>query len=141
MSDLPTPQPPEPPLPPETPRATNENSWALLIHLSALLHLLGATFPGANVVGPLVLWLIKRNDSPYLDEVGKRVLNFQISWAIYFAIVWAAIAILVWILVGFLLIPVAVIMAIVWLIITIIGAMKESNGEPYRFPWTIQFLK
>jgi uncharacterized Tic20 family protein len=55
--------------------------------------------------------------------------------------VWAAIAILVWILVGFLLIPVAVIMAIVWLIITIIGAMKESNGEPYRFPWTIQFLK
>jgi uncharacterized Tic20 family protein len=140
MSDLPPPSP-APQLPPETPRATSDNSWALLIHLSALLHFLGATFPGANVVGPLVLWIIKRNDSAYLDEVGKRVLNFQISWAIYFALMWVAIAVLVWVLVGFLLIPIVGIMSIVWLIITIIGAIKESNGEAYRYPATIQFLK
>ena len=134
MTDLPQPNS-------TPPTATSENSWALLIHLSALLHLLGATFPGANVVGPLVLWLIKRGDSAYLDDVGKRVLNFQISWAIYFAITWAAIGVLVFVLVGFLLMPLAAILAIAWLVITIIGAIKESNRERFEFPWTIQFLK
>jgi uncharacterized protein len=135
MSDL-------PPLPPsDASRISSDNTWALLIHLSALLHLVGATFPGANVVGPLILWLIKRHESPYLDEVGKRVLNFQISWAIYFAILWALTAVLVWVLIGFFLLPVIGILAIAWLVITIIGAIKESNREPYRFPWTIEFLK
>jgi uncharacterized Tic20 family protein len=130
MNDLPPLSSP----PPEVPPATSDNSWALLIHLSALLHLLGATFPGANVVGPLVLWLIKRGESPYLDDVGKRVLNFQISWAIYFALAWASI----FAVVGFVLLPLA---AIAWLIFTIIGAIRESNREPYRFPLAIQFLK
>jgi uncharacterized Tic20 family protein len=134
MSDLP------PPSVDPAPRASNENTWALLIHLSALLHLLGATFPGANVVGPLILWLIKRGESAYLDEVGKRVLNFQISWAIYFAVLWAAIGVLVFVLVGFLLMPAVAILAIAWLILTIVGAIKETNGERYEFPWTIRFL-
>lgn len=128
-------------LPPLPPRATTDHTWALVIHLSALLHLLGGTFPGVNVVGPLVLWLWKRSESSYLDEVGKRVLNFQISWAIYFAVLYAAIAVLIWVLIGFVLIPVVAIAAIAWLVITIIGAIKESNGEPYSFPATIQFLK
>ncbi len=121
--------------------AGRDHTWALVLHLSALLHLLGATFPGVNVIGPLVIWLARRAESPYLDEVGKRVLNFQISWAIYFALLYAATAVLVWILIGFLLVPVAAIAMVVWLILTIVGAIKESNGEAFRFPLTIQFLK
>lgn len=125
--------PPTPP-PPAPVSTGDDHTWALVLHLSALLHLLGATFPGANIVGPLVIWLIKKPQSPYLDEVGKRVLNFQISWAIYFAVLW----LLVFALIGFLLLPIA---AIAWLIFVIVGAIKESNREPYQFPLTIQFLK
>ncbi|MGH8046575.1 MAG: DUF4870 domain-containing protein [Chthoniobacterales bacterium] len=123
-----------PPPPPEAPPAMKDNSWALLIHLSPLLCLFGGTFPGLSIIGPLVLWLIKRADSAYLDEVGKRVLNFQISWMIYFVIAWASF----FVLIGFILLPVV---AIAWLVYTIIGAVRESNREPYRFPLTIQFLK
>lgn len=127
MSELPSP-------PPEAPRVTNENSWALLIHLSPLLCLLVGTFPGLSVVCPLIVWLIKRGESAYLDGVGKRVLNFQISWMIYMVAAWISILALV----GFLLVPA---LAIAWLIFTILGAVKESNNEPYQFPLTIQFLK
>jgi uncharacterized Tic20 family protein len=130
MNDLPQPSSP----PPDAPPATSENSWALLIHLSAFLHLLAGTFPIANVIGPLVLWLIKRGESPYLDGVGKRVLNFQISWAIYFALIWTSTLALI----GWVLLPFA---AIAWVIFTIIGAIRESNRQPYHFPLAIQFLK
>ena len=127
--------PPQPSVSIEPPASTSEDhTWALVLHLSALLHLLGASFPGVNIVGPLVIWLIKKPDSPYLDEVGKRVLNFQISWAIYFAVLWLSL----FVIIGFVLLPIGF---IAWLAFTIIGAIKESNREPYDFPLTIQFLK
>jgi len=135
MSDSLPPLPPEPALV-STPDSA-ERSWALAIHLSALLALLG----GTNVVGPLIIWLIKRPESPYLDEVGKRVLNFQLSWLIYFVAGSLAAFVLSFVLIGFLLIPLIGIAAIAWLVITIIGAIKESNGEPYKFPFTIALLK
>lgn len=133
-----------PPLPPETPApaVTSEvpsaqRSWAIAIHLSALLSLLGFT----NLLGPLVIWLLKRSESAYLDGVGKRVLNFQISWFIYFVVAIAVTFVLTFVLIGFLLIPVLAIAGIVWVVFTIIGAVKESNGETYAFPLSIQFLK
>jgi uncharacterized protein len=135
--------PPAPPsLPPQTSApASDEHTWALVLHLSALLHLLGGTLPGTNILGPLVIWLLKRSDSPYLDEVGKRVLNFQISWAIYFTVAWLVAGMLMIVFVGFLLVPLIAIAFIAWLVFTIIGAVRQSNRESYEFPLTIQFLK
>lgn len=135
MSDSLPPLPPEPAIVPASDSALR--SWALAIHLSALLACLGVT----NVVGPLVIWLIKRPESAYLDEVGKRVLNFQLSWLIYFVAGSLAAFVLSFVLIGFLLIPLLGIGAVAWLVITIIGAIKESNGEPYKFPFTITLLK
>lgn len=134
--------PPEPgPLPPPDSRRSTDNQWAIGIHLSALLGIFGCSFPGINVIGPLVIWLLKRPESAHIDAVGKRVLNFQISWAIYFLVGWTVVGILWIFLIGIIIAPVMGIGAIAWLVITIMGAIKESNGEPYRFPLTIQFLK
>lgn len=146
--NLPPSPPPQDPTPPSVPPSpptggpsTSENQWATGIHLSGLLGVLGCSFPGINVIGPLVIWLLKKPESAYLDAVGKRVINFQISWAIYLLVGWVSVGALSFLMVGFLLIPLMGVAFIGWLIFTIMGAIKESNGEPYEFPLTIEFLK
>ncbi len=137
------PLPPAPaPVPPPAPGgSSSERQWCIAIHLSALLGVFGCSTPGINVLGPLVLWLIKRPESAALDATGKRVLNFQISFSIYFALLWISFFALSFVVVGFLALPALGVLAILWLVFTVIGAVKESNGEVYVFPMTIQFLK
>jgi uncharacterized protein len=104
--------------------------------LGIVCHLLGlATFvvPFGNILGPLILWLIKRADSPYLDAVGKEAVNFNISWTIYMII--AAVSIFA--LIGFLLLP---LVGLLWLIFVIMGAMKASEGKFHRYPLTIRLI-
>lgn len=87
-----------------------------------------------HILAPLAIWLIKRADSPEIDTTGKEVLNFQISYSIY-----TGVAILLcFALVGFLILPVVL---ITWIVCMIIAAVKVSNGETYRYPFTIRFLK
>ena len=87
-----------------------------------------------HIIVPLVIWLIKRADSPDVDAAGKEVLNFQISYTIYSVIAGA----LCWVLIGFLILPVVL---ITWIVCMVMAAVKVSNGEPYRYPFTIRFLK
>lgn len=101
------------------------------MHLSGLFGF--AVIGIGNIVGPLVLWLVKKPESTFLERVGREVLNFQISFSIYMLIA----SVLIWAFVGFLLAPVV---GITWLVLTILGAVKASNGEEYRFPLTIRFL-
>lgn len=122
-----TPPPPPSPFPPSAP---DERQWRVILHLSALL---GLVLPCGNIAGPLVVWLIKKTDFPGLDAEGRKVLNFQISYAIYMLI--AGVSICLW--VGVVLFP---IIYILWLVFTIIGSVKASNGEPYEFPFTIKML-
>jgi uncharacterized protein len=126
-----------PPQPAPDPDAT-ERQWATGLHLSGLLGFAGPHF--LNVVAPLVIWLIKKQDSPYLDVVGKRVLNFQISYSLYGFAAATLIGLLWWLVIGLFLVPLYVIIAVAWLLFTIIGAVKESNGETYEFPFVIKFL-
>jgi len=114
-----------------TPASKDDNTLGLLCHLLALAGLL---VPFGSILGPLILWLVKRGDSPYLDEVGKEVVNFNISWAIYAAV--AALSIFV--LVGFLLLP---LVALAWLILVVVGAINASNGKFHRYPLTIRLIK
>ncbi len=113
------------------PANKDDNTLGLVCHL---LSLVGFAIPLGNVLGPLILWLVKRGDSPYLDEVGKEVVNFNISWAIYAAV--AALSIFV--LVGFLLLP---LVALAWLILVVMGAINASNGKFHRYPLTIRLIK
>ncbi len=122
------------PTPPQltAPALTNVRSWNALCHASALLGVL-VHFPG-HLLGPLIIWLWKRDESPETDAHGKEALNFQISMLIYNVI--AAIFCLV--LIGFLF------LAVLWVlnaIFVIIAAIQASDGKFYRYPMTIRFLQ
>lgn len=108
----------------------DERQFAMFTHLSALLMAVGIP----NFVGPLVLWLIKKDTMPFVDHQGKEALNFQLSFLIYGFI--ASISLFV--LIGIVLLP---LVGVVWLIFTIIAAIKANEGTPYRYPMTIRFIK
>lgn len=113
------------------PANKDDNMLGVVCHLLALA---GFAVPLGNILGPLILWLVKRADSPYLDAVGKEVVNFNISWSIYMLV--AAFSILM--LVGFLLLP---LVALAWLILVILGGVSASSGKFHRYPLTIRLIK
>ena len=110
----------------------DEQNWAMICHLSALA---GFLVPFGNVVGPLIVWLIKRGEMPLVETHGKEALNFQIT---------VAIAILICIPLVFILIGIPLMFAIGLgaLVLTIMAAVKVSNGNlDYRYPFAIRLLK
>src|SRR4028119_1459861 len=104
--------------------------WGMLCHLSALA---GLVIPFGNVLGPLIVWLTKKNDFPFVDDQGKESLNFQISLTIYVAVA----AMLALLLIG---IPLLIALGIGGLILTVVGAVNANDGKAYRYPMTIRFL-
>lgn len=105
--------------------------------MEMLCHVLafsGLIIPFGNILGPLILWLMKRSENPSVDAHGKESLNFQISMTIWTILCWATFIVLI----GFVLGPAAVLTNIV---LTIIASIKASNGELYRYPLTIRFIK
>lgn len=107
-------------------------NWGMLCHLTALVAFLGVPF--GHILGPLVVWLIKKNEYPFVDEQGKESLNFQISVTIYSI----PLFVLVFLLIG---IPLLIALFIADLILVIVAAVKASNGESYHYPLTIRFIK
>ncbi|MBN1155177.1 DUF4870 domain-containing protein [candidate division KSB1 bacterium] len=105
--------------------------WATLCHLSGFA---GFVFPFGNIIAPLVLWLLKRDEYELVDDQGKEALNFQISVTIYLFIS----ALLILIVIGFVLLVVVAILAIV---VTIMAAVKTSEGNRYQYPFTIRLIK
>jgi hypothetical protein len=106
--------------------------WGMLCHLLALAGFVGIPF--GNIIGPLVVWLLKKSDYPFVDEQGKESLNFQISMTIYGIVA----AFLIFVIIGiFLLIG----LVIADLVLVIIASVKTSNGESHRYPLTIRFIK
>lgn len=109
-----------------------EKTWAIAVHLLALLGFIG--IPLGNLLGPLIAWLVLRKDYPLVDEQGKEAVNFQISMSIYGLIA----AILMVILIGFALLMAVVIADVV---LVIMAAVSVSNGKPYKYPFTIRLIK
>ena len=138
VMDAPPPPPPgvPPSLQPASASDATERQWAIGIKFHSLE--LGADL--LNVLGPLIIWLIKKQESPYLDAVGKRVLNFQISYSLYGFVAATLIGLLWWLVIGLFFVPLYAVIAVAWLIFTIIGAVKESNGETYEYPFVIKFF-
>ena len=104
----------------------------MLCHLLSLTLLIGV--PLGNILGPLIIWLIKRDEDPFVDLCGKESLNFQISMTIYIVIA----GILIFFIVGLFIIPALMILNIVY---TIIAAIKASKGTSYTYPLSIRFIK
>jgi uncharacterized protein len=135
MDDFPTP----PPTPPSVPEASppvvsppvslvpNQDEKTLAI----VMHVLGLV--GFPIVGPLIVWLIKKDASSYLDAQGRELLSFQLSVLIYSFVSF----LLCFILIG---VPMIIAIGAASLVLTIIGLVKASDGQIYRFPWIIRFF-
>jgi uncharacterized Tic20 family protein len=114
----------------EIPR--DARKWATICHLSALVGLLGNGV--GFVLGPLIVWLLKREDHPFVDGQGKEALNFQITM---FIVLLAATTLAV-IGIG---IIIMIAVALLMTIFPIIGAIKANEGVPYRYPLTWRVVK
>lgn len=104
--------------------------WGMLCHLAGFL---GYLIPFGNIVGPLVIWLVKKEEFPYVDRQGREAVNFQITFSIYAAICFA----LAFIVIG---IPLLFIGGIFHVVFMIIAAVRANDGEYYRYPLTIRFM-
>ena len=113
-----------------TPENRDERMWAMFCHLSGLA---GFVFPFGNIIAPLVIWLVKKEEYPMVNEHGKEALNFQISMTIYIL----ASIILIILVIG---IALLIILSLFSLIVIIIASIKANEGEKYRYPITIRFL-
>lgn len=112
-----------------------EKNWAVAAHLASVAGWLGV--PAGNILAPLVVWLVKKDESEFVRSQAIESLNFQISMTIY-AIIAAAVG---FTLIGLVIaIPAFIAIVIGDVIFTIIGAMQVSEGEPYRYPMTIRLL-
>ncbi len=132
------PQEPAPQVPapqPPAPGGITEQQWILFLNLSALA---GFVIPSmGHILGPLIIWLVKKPESAAIDAAGRAVLNFQISWTF-----WMVASVILAFVGSCLIVPIVlpVAVGIAWLVFVIIGSVKVSNGEPYTFPLTIKML-
>jgi uncharacterized Tic20 family protein len=117
---------------PSTQPSAEARKWAMLCHYAAFAWLLMPMV--ANVLGPLILWQLKKDLDPFVDEQGKEALNFQITVSLALM----ASGALMWILVGF---PLAVLVSLAALILTIIAGIKANTGEHYRYPLCLRLVK
>ncbi len=108
-----------------------ERSLGLACHLLAFV---GMVFPFGNILGPLVIWLVKKDDSAFVDDQGKEALNFNITSSIAGFVAF----LLTFVVIGAILLP---IIGIFWLVMTIVAAVKANGGEHYRYPLTIRLIK
>jgi len=107
-----------------------ERMWAMLCHLTALAVFV---FPLGNIIGPLIIWLIKKDESEFVNDQGKESLNFQISFTIYCLVA----ALLIIVVVGIILL---IALGIAFLILVIIASIKANDGEKYRYPLTLRLI-
>jgi uncharacterized Tic20 family protein len=127
---------------PDATPSSEERQWALFAHLSALLGciLTGAWFGWGCFIGPLIIWLVKKDTMPFVDDQAKEALNFNITVAII------GVALLVLTLITFglgalLALPIGVVVGIGWLVCTILAAIRANEGVQYRYPFTLRLIK
>ena len=133
----PPPQPPPEVIPAIAPRDADERMWAMLGHLSAFT----AFITGLGcVIGPLIVWLVKRETMPFAGDQAKEALNFNIT-AIIVALglgIFTAITLGIGALIT---VPALCVLFVGWFVLTIVAALKANNGEQYRYPFAIRLVK
>ena len=109
----------------------DERMWGMLCHLSALA---GFVVPFGNLIGPLVVYSMKKDEYAFVADQGKESLNFQISVLVYLII--SGIAVLFVIGIFFLMV-----IGLFTLILTVVASVRANDGEFYRYPLCIRFIK
>ena len=123
---------PNSPTAPGTVPTENERTWGMLAHLSALA---GLVMPLVGIVlGPLLVWLTRRDESEFVAAHAKEALNFNIS------VLLGALAcmLLMLVFVGFLL---GTALFVAWLVMMLIAVIKASEGQSYRYPFSLRLVK
>jgi uncharacterized Tic20 family protein len=117
------------------PTTEQERSWGMLAHASLLTWFLTAGL--GFLLGPLIVWLVKKDESPFVDVCGKEALNFGIN-----AVGWVIVTIVCALTI--ILIPVAFILGIasgvMMLVMPIVALLKAKDGVPYRYPFIFRIL-
>ncbi|MBS0193256.1 MAG: DUF4870 domain-containing protein [Proteobacteria bacterium] len=123
--------------------SVEERQWAMLAHLSALLgYLITSGWAGSagGFLGPLIVWSLKKDTLPFVDQQGKEALNFSITICIAFAVLFAFGVMTFFI--GFIIaIPLMLAIALYALVFTIIASIKANEGVAYRYPITLRLIK
>ena len=110
---------------------SEERTWGMLCHLTALA---GCIIPFGNIIGPLIVYSVKRQEFPLVEDQGKEVLNFQITLTIALLVSFVLYLVIIGVFLS-------IAIGLVALVFTIIGALKANQGEYFRYPLTIRFLK
>lgn len=108
-----------------------DRTGALLAHLSAFA---GFVVPFGHIGGPLVMWLIKKDSSPFVADQALEALNFQITFTIAMLIS----IVLIFVLVGIL---TTAVLGVAWLVLIVVAAVKANEGTRYRYPFTLRLVK
>jgi len=122
-------------IPPAATAASDTTTWAMAAHLTALAALL----VGLPFMGPLIVYLVKK-ENPFVRRHAAEALNFNLSIMLYTFVLGIATFILVFVLIGFLLIPLFLVLFAGWIIFVIVAAVAASRGEEYHYPLTIRFV-
>jgi len=110
----------------------NERTWGMLAHLSALA---GLVVPLIGIVlGPLVVWLAKRDESEFVAAHAKEALNFNISVLLGAIVCMLLMLVFIGVLLG-------TALFIAWLVMTLVAAIKASEGHPYQYPFSLRLVK
>jgi len=145
QTQAPPPVEPPPPIAPpaSSPTPPNPDSqarmWNMFCHLSALAGFTGIPF--GNILGPLIIWQIKKNEFPSVDAHGKAALNFQITMTIAVVVGLFAALVLSFFCIGYLLFPFVLLIALAGMVLAVIAGIKANNGENYKYPFSIEFVK
>lgn len=121
---------------PETNTELNKDArmWAMFCHIGGLAGLIPIAPAFGSIIAPLIIWQIKKDEFPFVDEHGKEAVNFQISMLIYSVIcipfIFICIGIILLVAIG-----------VVDIVFLLIAAVKANNGEHYRYPICIRFIK
>jgi uncharacterized Tic20 family protein len=121
----------------ESEPTSDEKTWAMLSHLSGFLGYL-VVIPFASIIGPLVVWLLKKDSSTFVDEHGKESINFQITMSIFYAITWVLLFSIIFTLIA---IPLFGLLGVWIVVLVIVAAIKAINGEHFHYPLTIRLLR
>jgi uncharacterized protein len=109
----------------------SERNWSMLCHLSAFA---GFFFPFGGIIGPLICWLTRKDESTWVNINGKASLNFQLSMLLYMVLIFP----LCFIIIG---IPLIVALVILKIVCVIIGSIKAPKGELFKYPLAIPFIQ
>ncbi|MBF7728730.1 DUF4870 domain-containing protein [Pseudomonas sp. N040] len=105
--------------------------WAMFCHFAAFF---GLIFPFGNLLGPLIVWQIKKDLHPFVDEQGKEALNFQISVALAAALCFLLMVVVI----GF---PLLALVSVAAVVLTAIAGIKANEGQAYRYPFSWRLLR